>query len=199
MDIKELEAFVYVIKYAGFSRAAKELHLTQPTISTHIASLERKLGVKLIVRTTKQTRPSEAGRILYHYAEEILKLRENAVSALDDFSREMRGTVALAVSDGAGRDKVEILLEEFREKYPEIVFDVRFENDCHVQDLVAARKAELGFCKTYCTNRRCVWRTFVNGPNGGQYHVLKNKNNVLQPITQTFYDYILPFCAGGQP
>ena len=53
MDIKELEAFVYVVENCSFSRAAELLHLTQPTISSHISALERKLGIKLVVRTTK--------------------------------------------------------------------------------------------------------------------------------------------------
>lgn len=47
MDIKELEAFVYVVENCSFSRAAELLHLTQPTISSHISALERKLGIKL--------------------------------------------------------------------------------------------------------------------------------------------------------
>ena len=55
MDIKELEAFVYVVENCSFSRAAELLHLTQPTISSHVSALERKLNIKLIVRTTKET------------------------------------------------------------------------------------------------------------------------------------------------
>ena len=65
MDIKELEAFVYVVENCSFSRAAELLHLTQPTISSHVSALERKLNIKLIVRTTKETYPSDAGKLLY--------------------------------------------------------------------------------------------------------------------------------------
>ena len=57
MDIKELEAFVYVVENCSFSRAAELLHLTQPTISSHVSALERKLNIKLIVRTTKEPTP----------------------------------------------------------------------------------------------------------------------------------------------
>lgn len=91
MDIKELEAFVYVVENCSFSRAAELLHLTQPTISSHISALERKLGIKLVVRTTKETYPSDAGKLLYRYAKEILQVRENAAAALKSFSQEMRG------------------------------------------------------------------------------------------------------------
>ena len=56
MDIKELEAFVYVVENCSFSRAAELLHLTQPTISSHISALERKLGIKLVVRSLTDKR-----------------------------------------------------------------------------------------------------------------------------------------------
>ena len=98
MDIKELEAFVYVVENCSFSRAAELLHLTQPTISSHVSALERKLNIKLIVRTTKETYPSDAGKLLYKYAKEILQVRENAAIALRNFSQEMKGTISIAVA-----------------------------------------------------------------------------------------------------
>ena len=98
MDIKELEAFVYVVENCSFSRAAELLHLTQPTISSHVSALERKLNIKLIVRTTKETYPSDAGKLLYKYAKEILQVRENAAIALRNFSQEMKGTISIAAS-----------------------------------------------------------------------------------------------------
>jgi len=49
MNLKQLEAFVQVAEGGSFSKAAKELYLTQPTISAHIASLEKELGVRLFV------------------------------------------------------------------------------------------------------------------------------------------------------
>ena len=98
MDIKELEAFVYVVENCSFSRAAELLHLTQPTISSHVSALERKLNIKLIVRTTKETYPSDAGKLLYKYAKEILQVRENAAIALRNFSQEMKGTISIAAN-----------------------------------------------------------------------------------------------------
>ena len=82
MDIKELEAFVYVVENCSFSRAAELLHLTQPTISSHISALERKLGVKLVVRTTKEPYHSDAGKLHYRYDKENLQVREHAAEAV---------------------------------------------------------------------------------------------------------------------
>ena len=65
MNLKQLEAFVQVAEGGSFSKAAKELFLTQPTISAHIAALEKELNVRLFVRNTKEVSMSDDGRELY--------------------------------------------------------------------------------------------------------------------------------------
>ena len=68
MNLKQLEAFVKVAETKSFSSAAKLLYLTQPTVSAHIASLEKELNACLLVRSTKGVALSEAGKELYAYA-----------------------------------------------------------------------------------------------------------------------------------
>ena len=74
MNLKQLEAFVQVAEGGSFSRAAKELYLTQPTISAHIASLEKELNVRLFIRNTKEVSLSEDGKELYKYAKPMMDL-----------------------------------------------------------------------------------------------------------------------------
>ena len=93
MDFKQLEAFVYVVKLKSFSKTAEKLYLTQPTISAHISSLEKELGVQLIVRSAKEALPSEEGKVLYEYAQDMLTLRDNALSAFQNISRNVSGTL----------------------------------------------------------------------------------------------------------
>lgn len=162
MDIKQLEAFVYVVDTSSFSRAGELLHLTQPTISSHIASLERELKIKLVVRTTKETYPSDAGKLLYAYAREILSLRETAVQALRDFSKEMRGTVTVAASTIPGQYFLPRLLQHFREKYPDIRFNIQITDSADVVDQIAARRAEVGFTGTDIAAPKCVYRPFAD-------------------------------------
>ena len=159
MDIKELEAFVYVVENCSFSRAAELLHLTQPTISSHISALERKLGIKLVVRTTKETYPSDAGKLLYRYAKEILQVRENAAAALKSFSQEMRGTITLAASTVPSQYYLPHLLQNFHEKYPDIAFNIQMEDSPKVIEMVATRAG----WKTTSASRRSLpataWRS----------------------------------------
>ncbi len=161
MDIKELEAFLYVVENRSFSKAAELLHLTQPTISSHISALERKLGIRLIVRTTKETYPSDAGKLLYGYAREILRLREEAVQALGDFSTQMRGTITIASSTILGQYYLPRLLQSFREKYPDISFNIQMEDSAEVVEHVVSRSAEVGFCGTHINAPKCLYHDFA--------------------------------------
>ena len=193
MDIKQLEAFVFVVETCSFSRAGELLHLTQPTISSHISSLERELKIKLIVRTTKETYPSEAGKLLYRYAKEILSLREKAELAIQDFSREMRGTVTIAASTIPGQYYLPRLLQSFREKYPDIRFDIRMADSTEVAEQVAARTVEIGFSGTSPDSGKCVCRDFADDrlviitPNTPRYEqYLSAGFPVRQILSETF-------------
>ena len=74
MNLKQLEAFVQVAQSGSFSKAAKQLYLTQPTVSAHISSLEKELDARLFVRNTKEVSLSEDGKTLYNYAKQIIDL-----------------------------------------------------------------------------------------------------------------------------
>ena len=74
MELKQLEAFVAVVDYNSFSEAARHLFLTQPTVSAHVASLEKELDTKLISRTTKKLHVTPQGYDLYDSAVSMLNL-----------------------------------------------------------------------------------------------------------------------------
>lgn len=161
IDIKELEAFACVVEKGSFSRAAEALYLTQPTISAHVASLERKLNIKLLVRTTKEIYPSDAGNLLYEYAKEILRLRTNAVQAIKAFSKEMRGTVSVAASTIPGQYYLPKLIQNFRATYPDISFSLQILDSAEVAEQVSARKVEIGFTGTIISLPKCVYQTLA--------------------------------------
>ena len=76
MNLKQLEAFVKVAEGGSFSKAAKDLFLTQPTISAHISSLEKELNARLFVRNTKEVSLSDDGTELYKYAKQMIDLQK---------------------------------------------------------------------------------------------------------------------------
>lgn len=79
MEFKQLESFVSVVRLNSFTRAAETLYISQPTISTHIRTLEEELQVQLIRRTTKNIEVTPQGRKLFDYAVNILQLRDRMI------------------------------------------------------------------------------------------------------------------------
>ena len=79
MDFKQIEAFVNVVRYKSFSKAADATFFTQPTISTHIRNLEKELGVKLLDRKSRIVEMTPHGAKFYKYAVEMINARDPAV------------------------------------------------------------------------------------------------------------------------
>jgi len=162
MDMKQLEVFATVVETNSFSKAAAQLQLTQPTVSTHIAALERELQLKLIVRTTKEMYPTDAGKLLYDYAKKMLAMREEALESIRSFREEMRGTVSITASTVPGQYFLPKLIQDFREKYPDISFELRLADSAEAVSDVAARTVEVGFCGTLVASPKCQFQEFAN-------------------------------------
>ena len=190
MELKNLRTFQAVVDQGSFSRAAKSLYLTQPTVSTHIATLERKLGIKLLVRTTKEIYPSDAGNLLYGYAKEILRLRSGAVQALHAFSHEMQGAVTVAASTIPGQYFLPKLIQGFRADYPDVSFSLQVMDSTEVAGQVAARKAEIGFTGAVINLPKCVYqplaedRLVVITPNPPKYRVYQSTGFPTRQLTK---------------
>ena len=85
MELRELRVFVAVVEEGGFSPAARRLHLSQPALSQIIGSLERRLGVRLLVRSSTGAQPTDAGRALLTEARELITRHDQAVAAMARF------------------------------------------------------------------------------------------------------------------
>jgi DNA-binding transcriptional LysR family regulator len=68
MDLWQLHIFCRVVERKSFSKAAEIVHLSQPTVSSHIQDLEAHFGCRLIDRLARKVAPTQAGRLLYSYA-----------------------------------------------------------------------------------------------------------------------------------
>ena len=91
--LRELTAFVRAGETGSFSRVARELGVSQPSISRMVASLEARLGVKLLLRTTRRVAPTDAGRVFLERARQILGDLDNAENA-GRGADGLRGTLA---------------------------------------------------------------------------------------------------------
>ena len=91
-------------------------------------------------------------------------MRENAAIALRNFSQEMKGTISIAASTVPSQYYLPHLLQDFRERYPDITFNIQMEDSPKVVELVATRSVEIGFCGTMIASHKCVYQDFASDP-----------------------------------
>ncbi|BCA80399.1 selenium metabolism-associated LysR family transcriptional regulator [Desulfuromonas sp. AOP6] len=120
MDIKKLEVFCKVVDLKSFSKAAESVSLTQPTISEHIRQIEELLGEKLLDRLGREVLPTPAGELLYRYAVRLIKLRDETVQAMRQFSGKLSGDLVLGASTIPGAYILPRVIESFQSLHPSI-------------------------------------------------------------------------------
>src|SRR6478752_1263234 len=131
---RELTAFVRAGETGSFSRVARELGVSQPSISRMVADLEARLGVKLLLRTTRHVAPTDAGRVFLERARQILgdlDDAENAARGADG----LRGTLRVALSGAFGIREVIPRLPDFVARYPKLGIELLMSD--RTEDLIA--------------------------------------------------------------
>ncbi|MDO4581671.1 MAG: selenium metabolism-associated LysR family transcriptional regulator [Bacillota bacterium] len=141
MDFKQLESFVILVECNSFTEAARQLYVSQPTVSSYIHALEEELGVKLIERTTKNMSVTEDGRRLYDYATSILRLRAKACEELNGKGERM---IKLGASTIPACYILPQALALYRRSHPQLIFDVWQGDSRQVIDKVSEGNLDLG-------------------------------------------------------
>src|SRR5262249_56215815 len=105
VDFREVRYFVVLCEELDFGRAAERLHISQSPLSQAIAQLERKLGTRLLDRSSRHVQVTEAGNVLVHHARRLLRDADDAVGATRRAGSGETGSLQLAVGP-ASRDAV---------------------------------------------------------------------------------------------
>lgn len=124
MDFKQIEAFTSVANFKSFSKAASTIFLSQPTISSHIASLEKELNVQLFDRTSKVVYLTPAGESFLEYAINLINTRNNAISNLSNFNTKVSGNLNLWASTTPCNSLVPDLIKKFSGLYPDVRYSI---------------------------------------------------------------------------
>lgn len=145
MDFKQIEAFVSVAKNKSFSKGAEKIFLTQPTVSSHISSLEKELKVTLLKRNGREVTLTEEGKIFLKYAEELLSLRSKAVQNLQEFTGKISGNLVISASTIPSYYILPDIISSFKEKYKDVNFHVRTGDSKMVTKNLLEETCEIGF------------------------------------------------------
>ena len=182
MNLKQLEAFVQVSESGSFSKAAKELFLTQPTISAHISSLEKELNVRLFIRNTKEVSLSDDGKDLYRYAKQITDLEKAIEERLYMDSDDGKHFITIAASTIPAQYLLPKVLMCYRERYPKEQIKIMETDSSEVVTQVVDHMVDVGFTGTVLEKKHCKYIPFykdelaVITPDTPEYRILKEQN-----------------------
>lgn len=121
MDLWRLHIFCKVVELRSFSRAAKAVYLSQPTVSSHIKDLENHFECKLVDRLGRDVVPTKAGSLLYGYATRMIALKGEAENAIAEFQGKIKGRLTIGGSTIPAGYILPPLLGKFKESYPEVM------------------------------------------------------------------------------
>jgi DNA-binding transcriptional LysR family regulator len=144
MDMKHLKTFCKVAETGSFSRAGEAIYLTQPTVSGHIASLEQEVGLKLFDRLGRRVALTNGGQVLYRYAKEILRLRDEAVNAIYEFSHLLKGRITIGGSTIPGEYFLPKVMGRFQTEAPDITISLVIADSQQIIDMLRAGDIEVG-------------------------------------------------------
>lgn len=176
MNLKQLEAFVKVVETGSFSKTAKELYLTQPTVSAHISALEKELKVRLFIRNTKEVTMSDAGQDLYKYARQMFELE---CQIAEHFNIRKRDSANHCITIAASTIPAQYLLPDvlmvFKKRYPDEQFKLVETDSSEVVSQIVDGMADVGFTGTVLEKKYCRYIPFY-----------KDKLSVITPNTERY-------------
>lgn len=144
MELQQLRTFVAVARHRSFTRAAQELHLSQPAVSRQIEALEAALGTPLLSRQARRVLLTESGRCLLDYAERLLALADQAERALAELRDLESGRLFVAAGTTPGNYLLPALLAAFQARHPGIDARMAVHPSGEVERLVLDGRADLG-------------------------------------------------------
>lgn len=133
--VRHIKAFLAVARLGSFTRAAAEVHVSQPALTVQIRQLEESLGLRLFDRNKRQVVLTQAGRDLLPPLQRVLSELEAVMSASHDLAGLRRGSVSVATLPSVAAGLLPIAIRRFAADHPNI--------DVNVSDVVAERIVQL--------------------------------------------------------
>ncbi len=176
MELRVLNYFLAVAREENFTKAAGQLHLTQPTLSRQIADLEQELGVKLFVRSNHNIILTEDGMILKRRAQEILSLADKTKRDFLQKDEALSGTISIGSGEFRSTEYLAKIIAEFRRKYSNVKYEIYSGNANNIRDYIERGLLDIGLMSEPVDMRKY---NFVNMPIKEQWGVFAPNDSPL--------------------
>jgi DNA-binding transcriptional LysR family regulator len=144
MDLDQLHTFLEIVRLKSFSKAAQTCFRTQPAISAQVRQLEQELNTSLFDRIGTRISLTAAGKILVGYAEQILELRRQVQSAINELDRTPRGELAIAANEATCIYVLPQVFSEYKKLFPNVQLVVDRSYGSRIVQAVMENLADFG-------------------------------------------------------
>ena len=161
-SFRELETFCKVVELESFSKAAEAVLLVQASVSERIASLEKKIGTRLLDRLGRKVIPTAAGELMHKHATLLLEMKETAQLEIESFLGLEQGEITMGGSTIPGEYILPDIISRFNKKYPHLLVKLTIADSSEIENRVLTGKLEIGVIgsKSLHPNLLCqqLWR-----------------------------------------
>jgi len=181
IELKHIETFCRVAELKSFSKAGQQLFLTQPTVSGHILSLEKSLSLRLFDRSGREVRLTKAGKIFLQYASRMLRLKQELMNALYEFSQGIHGELSIGASTIPGEYLLPKILSAFKKDHPHLTISLKISDTKEVIQWVVDDLVEFGLIGAKLNRPSLHYEKFAEDeiiPVGLSTHPLSKKKRI---------------------
>ena len=145
MDLHRLDIFCHVYEEKSFSKGARRLDLSQPTVSIHIKALEESLGIQLFNRLGREIEATEAAHYLYEHGKPLLEDMRVLLEKMSGYLHRLEGDLEVGASTVPGEYLLPAWLRSFHEEHPGVRGRVLIRDSREIVDAVLDGRVQLGF------------------------------------------------------
>lgn len=145
MELRHMKYFREVCRLGSITKAAEELHISQPSLTVAIQSLEEMLGVTLFERNHRQISLTTGGELFLQYTNDILLRTENAIAAMQDYRRKKEGVIRIGIPPMSGTYLFPHVFGEFRSLCPDVELKIVELGSVSILQMLEQGKLDIGF------------------------------------------------------
>jgi DNA-binding transcriptional LysR family regulator len=191
ITLQQMEALIHLVEERSFSRAAKRMLLTQPALTKNIRNIEDCLGVRVVNRSNAGVSLTPEGKILYDYAQRIVRLRMEAGDKIRQLHENAGGDIYFSASTIPATYILPRAVSEFKKDHPDIRVLIKTEDSEEVLNMVLDRETEIGCIGKKPQNSKLVvepiWhdRLILVVPKGHRW-VKKGSVDIFELLEEPF-------------
>lgn len=163
LTLRQLKVFESVARLGSFTRAAEELHLSQPAVSMQVKQLEESVGLPLFEQLGKKIYLTDAGREMHHYSREIGRQLQEAENVLEEMRGLKRGKLVISMVSNANYF-IPRLLSVFCQRFPGIAVNLDVANREKLLKQLADNEMDLGIMGQPPEEADAVAEPFLDNP-----------------------------------